>query len=292
MRDFYFQTSNKHNNVFVRNQYHSKRFNQSISNSFSNHDLVSIRSRSPHVHHRSINNANPTKTITTDNHSYKRRKDNIETKSSFKKFRKDRSKTDEVVLSTPVSPPENEKIQIEFVDPIPTPSDSIINMSLPLIDSQQQQSHSSISPHENKFTSSNSKRSIKTQVNEDLSSMIIQSSLCPSKSTINAILELEHSPPIQQPYSSPVVPTNTNSNTITRYYRAELIEHLLNWPSTQIEREAMRLSNEQIRFTTYQLTSLRTDLFSIRLKFERNRFHLLKYHSTLVNQQYLLDKLQ
>jgi hypothetical protein len=124
--------------------------------------------------------------------------------------------------------------------------------------------------------------------------MIIQSSLCPSESTINAILELEHSLPIQQPYSSPVVPINTNSNSdpITRYYRAELIQHLLNWPSTQIEREAMRLSNEQIRFTTYRLTSLRTDLFSIRLKFERNRFHLLKYHSTLVNQQYLLDKLQ
>jgi hypothetical protein len=188
MRDFYFQTSNKHNNVFVRNQYHSKRFNQSISDSFSNHDLVSNRSRSPHVHHRSINNANPTKTVTTNNHPYKRRKDNTETKSSFKKFRKDRTKADEVVLSTPTSPPENEKIQIDFVDPMPTPSNSIINKSIPFIDPQQQSS--SISFNENKFRSIHSKQSIKTEINEDLSSRIIQSSLCPSESTINAILEL------------------------------------------------------------------------------------------------------
>jgi hypothetical protein len=112
--------------------------------------------------------------------------------------------------------------------------------------------------------------------------MINQSSLCPSESTINAILELEHSSPI----------TNLNSNHITQYYRAELIEHLLNWPSTQIERETIRLSNEQIRFATCQLISLRTDLFSIRLKFERNRFQLLKYHYNLVNQKDLLNKLQ
>jgi hypothetical protein len=124
--------------------------------------------------------------------------------------------------------------------------------------------------------------------------MIIQSSLCPSESTINAILELEHSPLIQRQCLSPILSTTTNSNSDskTRYYRAELIQHLLSWPSTRIKLEAVRVSNEQIPFTTYQLTSLRTDLFSIRLKFTRNRFHLLKYHCNLVNQQHPLNKLQ
>lgn len=41
-----------------------------------------------------------------------------------------------------------------------------------------------------------------------------------------------------------------------------------------------------------QLTSLRTDLFIIRLKLERNRFQLLKYHYNLVNQQDLLNRFQ
>jgi hypothetical protein len=94
--------------------------------------------------------------------------------------------------------------------------------------------------------SSDSKQSIKRQINEDLSSTVIRSSLYPSESTFNAILELEHSSPMEQQCSSLIESTTTNSNSdhITRYYRAELIQHLLNWPSTQIEREATRSSNE------------------------------------------------
>jgi hypothetical protein len=145
---------------------------------------------------------------------------------------------------------------------------------------------SSTSIDQMKVKSSDSKQSIKRQINEDLSSTVIQSSLYPSESTINAILELEHSSPIES------TTTNSNSDHITRYYRAELIEHLLNWPSTQMEREAICLSNEQIRYTTYQLTSLRTDLFSIRLRLQQNHFHLLKYRYILINQEDLLDKVQ
>jgi hypothetical protein len=167
---------------------------------------------------------------------------------------------------------------------MPTPSNSIINKSIPFIDPQQQSS--SISFNENKLRSIHSKQSIKTEINEDLSSRIIQSSLCPSESTINAILQLEHSFTNNQ--QSPSTITNSNSDHRTRYYRSQLIEHLLNYPSTQIE----YLSNEQIRFATCQLISLRTDLFSLRLKFERNHFYFLKYRYSLVNQQDLLDKLQ
>ncbi len=151
----------------------------------------------------------------------------------------------------------------------------------------------SISLDQIKVKSSDSKQSIKRQINEDLSSTVIPSSLYPSESTINAILELEHSSPMEQQCSSLIESTTTNFNSdyITRYYCAELIEHLLNWPSTQIERQAIRLSNEQIRYTAYQLSSLRTDLFSIRLRLQQNHFHLLKYHYILINQQDLLDKL-
>jgi hypothetical protein len=190
----------------------------------------------------------------------KRKNNAIETKSSSKKSRNDKIKTTETILSTPISPPSNEKIQIDLVDPIPTPNNSLTN----------------ISPSHNHHE----KQLIKTQINKDLSSLSNQSSLCPSSSTINAILELEHSP------------INSNNDNITRYYRGELIEHLLNWPSTQIERERIRLSNEQIRFTTSQLTSLRAYLYSIRIRFEQNRFKLLQYRHTLSSQQDLLNKLQ
>ena len=157
-------------------------------------------------------------------------KDDFHIHHHKRKFRK----SSEVILSTPTSPPPNEKIQIDLVDPLPTPTNSIPNIS----------------------------------------------SLNPSSSTINAILELEHSPIIK------------NVNNITRYYRGELIEHLLNWPSTKIERETIRLSNEQIRFTTSQLTSLRTDLYLIRNRFEQNRFKLVKYRYQLFSQQYIINQLQ
>jgi hypothetical protein len=78
----------------------------------------------------------------------------------------------------------------------------------------------------------------------------------------------------------------------TQYFCAELIEHLLNWPLTQIEREATRSSNEPLRYTTYQLISLHIDLFSIRLRLEQNHFHLVKYRYILINQRDLLDKFQ
>jgi len=116
--------------------------------------------------------------------------------------------------------------------------------------------HSHNQSYEDIFKSFDSHESIKSPFNKS-------SSLYPSASTINAILQLEHS--------------QSNSDDITRYYRSELIEHLLNWPSTQIERETIRLSNEQTRIRLYQLISLRTELFSLRLRFERNRFQLLEY---------------
>jgi hypothetical protein len=45
----------------------------------------------------------------------------------------------------------------------------------------------------------------------------------------------------------------------------ELIEYLLNLPSTEIEHEVIRLSNDLIRFKTCQLILLCTNLFSLRL---------------------------
>ena len=162
-----------------------------------------------------------TSTSTFDSHNdvnsiHFRRSWESKSKSSFKKFREGKRHIDQIELSTPISPPPSEKIHIDLVDPVPTPSNS----------------------------------------------------------TINAILELEHSRT-----------TNSNSDHITRYYRAELIEHLLNWPSTQIEREAIRLSNEQIRHTTYRLTSLRADLIFLRLRLQQNHFQLLKYHHILANHR-------
>ena len=116
-----------------------------------------------------------------------------------------RKSLDEISLLTPISPPENEKIPLDLVDPILTPSDSLTRQEEPS-------------------------------------------------------MKLEHS-------SSTL---STNSDSKIQYYRAELIEHLLNWPSTQIERETIRLSNEQIRNISQQLLSLRTDLHCIRLR----DFHL------------------
>jgi formylmethanofuran dehydrogenase subunit B len=108
------------------------------------------------------------------------------------------------------------KIQIVLVDPIPTPNNSINNISIPSTISQHPQSYSqvlSISLDQIKVKSSNSKQSIKRQINEDLSSTVIQSSLYPSESTINAILELGHSSPMEQQCSSLIESTTTNTNS-------------------------------------------------------------------------------
>ena len=85
---------------------------------------------------------------------------------------------DEISSSIPISPPENEKIPLDLVDPIPTLSDGFTRQDEPS-------------------------------------------------------MKLEHS-------SSTIA---TNSDSKIQYYRAELIEHLLNWPSTQIDCEIIRLSN-------------------------------------------------
>ena len=182
----------------ISNHHNTKKSIQLNSISDDNVDLT----------HRRSNNSNET----TDHHKKHRRK-----------IQEDKT--------TPTSPPPNEIIQIDLVDPIPTPTISISSI------------HSQSQSHE--------------LFHQD-------SCLHPSASTINAILELEYS--------------HSNSNDKTRYYRGELIEHLLNWPSTQIERETIRLSNEQTRIRIYQLLSLRTDLYFLRLRYERNRFQLLKYH--------------
>jgi hypothetical protein len=56
-------------------------------------------------------------------------------KSSFKKFRKDKRQTDKII-----SPPANEKIQIDLVDLIPTPSNSITKILIPSTIPQHSQS--------------------------------------------------------------------------------------------------------------------------------------------------------
>ncbi|CAF4006863.1 unnamed protein product, partial [Rotaria sp. Silwood1] len=164
-------------------------------------------------------------------------------------------------LLTPTSPPANEIIQIDHVDPLPTSNNSLTNISFPFSNLSKQYHYQLLSTSllENIFKLLYRKSSIKTQINQNLSSSFIyQSSLGPSSSTINAILQLEHSPssilPIQYESSSFLRSSiiNSNSDDITRYYRGDLIQHLLNWPSTQIERETIRLSNEQIRYITYR----------------------------------------
>jgi hypothetical protein len=107
-----------------------------------------------------------------------------------------------------MSPPANENIQIDLVDPIPTPSNSTDNISIPSTVSQHPQSDSQVPLiylDQMKVKSSDSKQSIKRQINEDLSSTVIQSSLYPSESTINAILQLEHLSLIES--------TTTNANS-------------------------------------------------------------------------------
>ncbi|CAF1026215.1 unnamed protein product [Rotaria sordida] len=293
------RSSNNNNYLFVNNGYYSKKSNLI---SISNENFNSTRDRSSHsdkkssIYQRSVNKNDRNKSMRIDYH--KRKKDNIEVDSSYKKFVKDKNKNDDIILLTPTSPPPNEIIQIDHVDPLPTSNNSLTNISIPFIINSSKKSHYDIFSNsliENIFKLFHRKQSIKTQINKDISSsIIIPSSLRSSSNTINAIIELEHSPSIILPnqYKSSSTITNSNSNDIKRYYRADLIQHLLNWPSTQIEREIIHLSNEQTRIRTCQLTSLRTDLYSIRLRLERNRFQLLKYHHILTAQQHLINQLQ
>ncbi|CAF2766578.1 unnamed protein product [Rotaria sp. Silwood2] len=284
------RSSNNNDYLFINNEYHFKKSNYSTSNfiSISNHRFNSIHNQSFYSHRkssiyqRSINKNDLNKSMTINNykkyneHNHKRKKDSIEiVKSSYKKFRKDNIKNDNTLLiTTPTSPPQNEIIQIDHVDSlISTSNNSLNNISIPFTINSSKQSHYDILSNyfiENIIKLFHRKQSIKTQIDKDISSFIIH----------RPIFHLEHSSSLLR---STI--TNSNSDNITRYYRADLIQHLLNWPSTQIERETIRLSNEQYRIITYQLTSLRTDLYSIRLKLKRYRFQLLKYHYILNAQQ-------
>ncbi|CAF3287867.1 unnamed protein product [Rotaria socialis] len=111
---------------------------------------------------------------------------------------------------------------------------------------------------ESVFTSFHRKRTVKIQSNQDISHFIIRSSLRSSSSTINAILELEHSPSVislnQHHYSSSLLSAMTisNSNDTKRYHSGESIQ----FSPTKIERQALHSSNKQIQIITCQLTSI------------------------------------
>ena len=125
--------TNNSNHLFVNNQYHTNKPKCSLANLsvISDDDLDSC---CPKLR----NNTNRTYRTTTycDRH-VRRQKDPIDIKSTFKNFRENQTKTNESVRSTPTSPSESEKIHIDLVDPILTPSTSIINNSIHFIDSNQ-----------------------------------------------------------------------------------------------------------------------------------------------------------
>ena len=140
---------------------------------------------------------------------------------------------------------------------------------------------------------------IKRKINEELTSMMIQTPLHPSSSTINAILQLESSSSItssNQHQSSfslhSSINIDSNLDKGQQGYRDEASGRLLNRPSTQIESEIHRLSCEHARIMTRRLTTLRTDLYLIRLQFERNRFQLTKMKHIIANQQEFINKLE
>ncbi|CAF4639775.1 unnamed protein product [Rotaria socialis] len=155
-------------------------------------------------------------------------------------------KNDQTVLLTPTSPPPYEIIQIDRVDPLPALNNNSHDeiLTTPLLESV--------------FTSFHRKRTVKIQSNQDISHFIIRSSLRSSSSTINAILELEHSPSVislnQHHYSSSLLSAMTisNSNDTKRYHSGESIQ----FSPTKIERQALHSSNKQIQIITCQLTSI------------------------------------
>ncbi|CAF4140665.1 unnamed protein product [Rotaria magnacalcarata] len=144
--------------------------------------------------------------------------------------------------------------EIDRVDPLPTLNNSLTNISIPF-ENLRQQYHDEIlttSLLESVFTSFHRKRTVKTQSNQDISHFIIRSSLRSSSSTINAVLELEHSPSIislnQLHYSSSLssAMTISNSNDIKRYHPGEQIQ----FSPIKIERQALHSSNKQIEIIT------------------------------------------
>ncbi|CAF3381071.1 unnamed protein product [Rotaria sp. Silwood1] len=102
---------------------------------------------------------------------YKRKNDYIDIKSSFKKLRNNKIKTDNIALLTPTSPPANEIIQIDHVDPLPTSNNSLTNISFPFSNLSKQYHYQLLSTSllENIFKLLYRKSSIKTQINQNLS---------------------------------------------------------------------------------------------------------------------------
>ena len=129
-------------------------------------------------------------------------------------------------------------------------------------------------------------------------SPVHRSPVHPSRSTINAILELEHSQVtavcVPSPHSSISRSTASKSNAddIPNYYREDLIEHLLNWPMTKVENDLMRALNDQARSSTRRLTSLRADVHCVRLRFSRQRLELIKTRHYLSHLAHIVHTLR
>ncbi|CAF0723437.1 unnamed protein product [Didymodactylos carnosus] len=99
------------------------------------------------------------------------------------------------------------------------------------------------------------------------------------------------SPTISQQTSTSPTQTNNLSTDIKKYYRAELIEHLLNWPSTPLEKDALRISNDYYRYST-SLATLRTDLFLNKLKYQWGEIQSCKYRGILKYCNLVMNELQ
>ena len=120
----------------------------------------------------------------------------------------------------------------------------------------------------------------------------------PSRSTMNAILELEHSQVTAVSVRSPPTSTSrttaskSNADDIAHYNCEDLITHPLNWPLTKVESELMQALNDQARSTTRRLTSLRADVHCIRLRFARQSLESIKTRHYLSYLAHIVQTLQ
>lgn len=244
---------------------------------------------------------NENESINNENYR-KQKKDYIDIKSSVKKSRKDKINSDKAFSSTPASPPPNEIVKIDQVDPFPLLNNSFTNISIQYNNNLHQQTHNQILSNpliQNIFKLLDRKKLKYHQSHQKNSSFITCSSVGLSSSTINAILELEHSKTdisLNQKQTLLHLPSTTMSPKFedeTQYYSTgQTQNNLLKSSSIKIQREPVCLLNEHIKVTTWRLISLRTDLFSFKLRLGRNRFHLIKYHHILANHQLLINKFQ
>jgi len=87
--------------------------------------------------------------------------------------------------------------------------------------------------------------------------------------------------PIENESSTPLISKAERDQEIQKYYRADLIQHLTDWPSTQLEKQCLKLFDDYYGYSAKMSTGF------IELKALKSNFRVLEIKRSILTQRLL-----